>query len=315
MAEHSTERTYDMIIIGGGPGGLAAALYAQRYGMDVLLIAKEMGGLLTTTHIVENYPGILPMSGPDMMDVFVEQVKMFETPLLEAAVTELERLEDGEFHVCTDSVCYRAKTVVFATGTQHKHLHAPGEEEYRNKGVSYCATCDGFFFKNRVITIVGGGDSAAKEALLLSDYGSKVYMLCRSTLKGEPINNKRVRANPKITVIEGVVIEEVHGDGQKLTHVMLSKEFEGSRELRTDGLFVAIGHIAQTELARPLGVKMNARGEIEIDRTSRTSMPGFYAAGDCTDTGWKQAIISAAEGSQAANSAYEDLTNNVVLTK
>ncbi len=304
----------DIIIIGGGPGGLAAALYAKRYDMRVKVIMGEPGGLLTTTHIVENYPGILPMSGPDMMDVFLEQMKRFEVDMATEWVKTIKKTGDG-FEVCTDEKCHTSKSVILATGSKHRALDVPGEKEYQTKGVSYCATCDGFFFRDQVITVVGGGDSAAKEALLLADYGSHVYVIARSTLKGEPINNRRVREHPKITVIEGTVVTEVHGDGEKVTSVTLSKEFEGSKMLETAGLFIAIGHLPQTELAKQLDVKLNARGEIEIDRTSRTSLSLFYAAGDCTDTVWKQAIISAAEGSQAANSAYEDITKRSVKPK
>jgi thioredoxin-disulfide reductase len=306
---------YDVIIIGGGCAGLAAALYAKRYDLRVAVFAKELGGLITTTHIVENYPGIRPMSGWDMMDIFIDQMKTFDVKIIEKNVDTLKRNDDSTYTITVGEDTHSSKTIIFSTGTYHRHLEVPGEEEYANKGLSYCATCDGALHKGKKMVIAGGGDSASKEALLLSDYAEHVYIIARSTLKPEPINGQRVRENDKITVIEHNTISQVCGDGSTVTHVMLNNEYEGSTQLDIGAVFVAIGHIAQTELATDIGVEMNKKGEILIDKTSRTNLAGFYAAGDCTDTAWKQAIISAAEGSQAANSAYEDLTANIVRPK
>jgi len=309
---HNTQEHYDVIIIGGGCAGLSAALYAKRYELKTLVLAKELGGLITTTHIVENYPGIKPMSGWDMMDIFLEQMKLFDVEMIEKPVLSLHRKKDMLFEVCTQDMCYSSKTVILSTGTHHRELGAPGEVEYRNKGVSYCATCDGALFKGKPMAIIGGGDSAAKEALLLSTYAEHVYVIARSTIKPEPINRKRMEETHNITVIEHTQVAEVLGDGNTVVGVRLTQPFEGSDVLDVGAVFIAIGHIAQTELAQGLGVEMNTRGEVKIDRTSRTNIPGFYAAGDCTDAGWKQAIVSAAEGSQAANSAYEDITSDHV---
>ena len=305
---------YDVVIVGGGCAGLAAALYTQRYGLDTVVYAKELGGLITTTHIVENYPGIEPMSGWDMMDKFINQMELFDVEVVEKPVERIKRTNEY-FVVEVGGEMVHTKTVIYATGTYHRELEVPGEQEYANKGLSYCATCDGALFKGRRMVIAGGGDSAAKEALLLSDYAEHVYIVARSTLKPEPINGKRVAAKDNVTVIEHNTIAEVCGDGSTVTHVLLDEEFEGSKRLDVGAVFVAIGHIAQTELAKEVGVEMNKKGEIKIDKASRTSVTGFYAAGDCTDTAWKQAIISAAEGSQAANSAYEDITGGVVEPK
>ena len=306
---------YDVVIVGGGCAGLAAALYAKRYDLRTVVYAKELGGLITTTHIVENYPGIKPMSGWDMMDRFIEQMDIFDVEVVEKPVERIECAEDQLFLVHVDGEVVHTKTVIYATGTKHRELNVPGEEEYRNKGVSYCATCDGALFKGKKVVMVGGGDSAAKEGLLLSDYCEHVYIVARSTLKPEPINGKRVEQKQNITVIEHNEVSEVVGDGSTVTGVRLKNEWDGRDSLDVGGVFVAIGHIAQTDLAEPVGVEMNDKGEIKIDKQSRTNVRGFYAAGDCTDTEWKQAIISAAEGSQAANSAYEDVTGGVVEPK
>ncbi len=313
---------YDIIIIGGGCAGLAAALYAKRYQLKTLVIAKELGGLITTTHIVENYPGILPMSGWDMMNIFLKQMEQLEVELREGEVTAIRRVErcaDGScshtFELDANGKILTAKSVVFATGTKHRELGAPGEEMYRNKGVSYCATCDGALFKKKPLLVVGGGDSAAKEALLLSTYGSHVWVAARSTLRAEPINLRRIDNNEKVDIIAPNEVVEILGDGKSVTGVTLKNEYNGSTHLEVQGVFIEIGHLPQNEIAVPLGVTMNAKKEICIDRESKTNVPGFFAAGDCTDTGWKQAIVSASEGSQAANSAYEYLTKQFVSPK
>ncbi len=307
------ETDYDVIIIGGGCAGLAAALYAKRYTLKTLVIAKELGGLITTTHIVENYPGVLPQSGWDMMNLFLKQMELLEVEMKETSVTEIRHDEQKHiFTVCTAEICYTTKTVIFATGTKHRELNAPGEKQYYSHGVSYCATCDGALFKGKQLIVVGGGDSAAKEALLLSEYGSHVYVIARSKLRAEPINLHRIDKNPKIDIIEQNEILEILGDGKRVTQVKLKNEYNGAMSLDAQGIFIEIGHIALTELAKPLGVTMNQRGEILIDRTSKTNIPGFFAAGDCTDAAWKQAIVSASEGSQAANSAYEYITKDFI---
>jgi NADH-dependent peroxiredoxin subunit F len=310
---------YDVIIIGGGCAGLAAALYAKRYTLKTIVLAKELGGLITTTHIVENYPGVLPASGWDMMDLFLKQMKLAEVEMKEVEVTSLSVRQDAkgknEFVAVAGGETYTAKAVIFSTGTKHKELGVRGEKEYYSKGVSYCATCDGALFKGKKLLVAGGGDSAAKESLLLSEYGSHVYVIARSKLRAEPINLHRIDHNPKVDIIAPNQITEVIGDGKKVTHVKLLNPFNGSDVLEADGLFVEIGHLPVTELARPLGVAMNERNEILIDRASKTNVAGFFAAGDCTDTAWKQAIVSASEGSQAANSAYEYITKEFVENK
>jgi thioredoxin reductase (NADPH) len=309
---------YDVIIVGGGCAGLSAALYAKRYTLKTLVLAKELGGLITTTHIVENYPGVLPASGWDMMSLFLKQMELLEVEMKEVEVTEIKRVEHGRTHIFSVTAAgetYTAKTVVYATGTKHRELNAPGEKEYYSHGVSYCATCDGALFKGKKLAVVGGGDSAAKEALLLSEYGSHVYVIARSKLRAEPINLHRIDHNPKIDIIEANEVASIHGDGKKLTHITFKQPYMNATEFPLDGLFIEIGHLPLTDLAKSVGVALNSKNEILIDRTSRTNVPGFFAAGDCTDTAWKQAIVSSAEGSQAANSAFEYITKDFVQNK
>jgi thioredoxin-disulfide reductase len=314
------ETDYDVIMVGGGCAGLAAALYAKRYTLRTLVLAKELGGLITTTHIVENYPGVLPASGWDMMNLFLKQMEQLEVEMKEVEVTRIEKAQNGNgspvFTVSTSEPrTYTTKTVIFATGTKRRELNAPGEKEYYGKGVSYCATCDGALFKGKRLAVVGGGDSAAKEALLLSEYGSHVWVIARSKLRAEPINLHRIDKNPKVDIIEANEVAEIVGDGKRITHVKLKKSYNDSDVLELGGLFIEIGHLPSTDLANEVGPAKNDHGEIIIDRESRTNIPGFFAAGDCTNTPWKQAIVSASEGSQAANSAYEYITKEYVTNK
>src|SRR3989344_106838 len=246
--------TWDTITIGGGCVGVGAAIYAYRFNMKTALLSKELGGLITWTHLVENYPGLGAVSGLEMMEKFIAHAKLFDIPLLEGEeVTAIEKASHG-FTIKTKKRSYIAKTVIYATGTTVKQLGVPGEERLKSKGVSYCATCDAAFFRNKVVAMVGGGDSACKEALLLAEFASKVYIIARSNLlKPEPINAKRLAANPKIVPILKTNVVSMEGE-QKLTHIILDQPYDGSTTLKLDGVFIAIGHYANTDLVKSLGI-------------------------------------------------------------
>lgn len=296
---------YDLIIIGGGLAGYPAAVYASRFNLKTAVIAKEMGGLITTTHLVENYPGFISLSGPELAMKLEEHVKANNVPIVNDIVSEVKR--DGKHFLVKLDIkgeYVKAKSVIIATGTKHRHLGAPGEEELQGKGVSYCATCDGPFFKNKVVGIIGGSDSAAKEAMVLSQNSKKVYMFIRSYLKAEPINADRIKKIPNVEIIEGVNVKEIGGEN-KVSHVILDKEYEGSKKVDLDGVFIAIGMLPQNELAKQLDVKLNDKGEVIINRLSETNQDGVFAAGDLTDSEWKQGVVGSAEGSVAAYSAFE----------
>lgn len=303
MVDFDTE--YDLIIVGGGCAGYPAAVYAARFNLKTLVIAKEQGGLITTTHLVENYPGFISLTGQELADNLENHVKANNVPIMNDIVKSVEKKEDY-FFVKTDILEkeFKAKAVVLATGTRHKHLDVTGEKEFSARGVSYCATCDGPFFRNKTVAIVGGSDSATKEAMVLSQTASKVYMLIRSHLKAEPINADRLKKIENIEVVEGVNVKEIKGD-KVLSHVILDKEYNGSSELKLDGLFIAIGQIPQSELAKSLGVETNDKGEVIVDKMSKTNVEGVFCAGDLTDMPWKQGIVGASQGSIAGYSAFE----------
>lgn len=297
---------YDVIIIGGGVCGLSAGMYAGRLGMKTLVLEGEVwGGTITTTNIVENWPGIKSISGEDLAMQVLEHAKEYEIDIKRERVTEVKRNgEKGCFVVTTGDGAYDGVTVIFATGTKHKKLPAKNAVRFENKGVHYCALCDGPLYSGKEVAVIGGGDSAAKEALLLSDYTEKVYLLVRDEkLRAEPVNVERVKKNKKIEVMTKVSVVEIIGSS-RLEALVLDKRDGGKDELKVDAAFVAIGLIPLSEVAEKMGVKVNERKEIVIDRRSATDIEGVFACGDVTDTKFKQAITGAGEAVTAAYWAY-----------
>jgi len=297
---------YDFIIIGGGISGLSAAMYASRLGLKTLVLAEMPGGLITTTHLVENWPGIKSISGPDLAMSLQEHAQASGAEMKYEKVANIEKSSNNIFKIKTGSNEYQGKALLIATGTHHRRLGVPGEKELENKGVSFCALCDGAFFKEKVVAVVGGGDSAAKEAIFLSEHASKVYIVVRKDfMRAEPINAKQVEENPKIEVLYETEIEEIVG-----TDSVEKVRFKDGREIEMQGVFMAIGHIAQTDLVKDLGVELNEKGEIKINRKTQTNVPGVFAAGDCADTEFKQAITGSGEAVTSAYYAYHFVNTN-----
>lgn len=302
--------TYDTIIIGAGCAGLGSAMYAGRLNLKTLMVGDNIGGAITLTDVVENYPGFIRLTGQELADNLRKHAEDYNIERAEAKVTKI-RKDYGCFFVETDeNKVYETKTIIFATGTEWRKLNVSGEKEFANKGVHYCALCDGAIYQGKVVAVVGGGDSAAKEALLLSQYANKVYILVRGDkLRGEPINNDRVTKNPKIEVITKVNAEGIVGN-KIVKGIVLDRSINGSTTLSLDAVFVAIGHTALSQLAKDIGIATNEKGEIIIDKQSKTNVPGFFAAGDVTDTVFKQAITGVSEGVTAVYSAYTYINEN-----
>ncbi len=309
---------FDFLIIGAGCAGASGAMYASRLNMKTVMIAEMPGGLITTTHLVENWPGIKAISGPDLAMSLLDHAKSFGVELknekilqIDTATLTAEELEAGKrpgFLVHSASNKYLAKTILIATGTMHRKIGCKGEKELENKGVSYCALCDGAFFRNKTVCVVGSGDSAAKEALLLTQFADKVYVVSRTTLHPEPVNLQRVKDNPKIECLDKAEIAEISGTN-KVEKIIL----KDGREIPMDGVFVAIGHIPLSDIVGNLGVKLNDRKEIEINRKSETNVAGIYAAGDVCNTEFKQAITGAAEAVTSSFWAYEYLNAHEIV--
>lgn len=301
--------TYDTVIIGAGVTGYGSAMYAGRLGLKTLVIGETPGGTIINTNIVENYPGFKKLTGQELADHIKEHAMDYKdfVDVKDGRVTKLEK-KGKEFiiHVRDDKV--KAKTIIFATGSKWRELKVPGHDEFKNKGVHYCALCDGFFYRGKTAAVIGGADSAAKDALVLSEHAKKVYMIYRgSEIRPEPVNKKRVMEKKNIELIHDTNVVEIKGDETGVTSVMLDNSYKGKKELEMEGVFIAIGHIPLSQLAKDIGVELNNRGEIKINRRSETNVPGFYAAGDVADTHFKQAITGVAEGVTAAHSAYEYL--------
>ena len=309
------EKMYDLVIIGGGVAGLGAALYAGRFQMKTALIAENLGGTIVLTNDIANYPGFRQITGMDLAGKLEEHVKDYAVKIVESKATKIEKCKEGCFKVFTGKEHYHTKTIIFATGTEWRKLNVPGEKEFTGKGVHYCALCDGAFYKGKTIAVVGGSDSAAKEALLLTEYGKKVYIIYRKEkIRAEPINLGRVNKNKKIDIINNTNVVGIKGD-KFVRSVVLDKAYKGSKELKLDALFVEIGHLPLSGLAKDIGVKLNDKKEIIIGREGKTNVKGIFAAGDVVDSRFKQAITGVAEGVQAAYSAYYYISENEIICR
>ncbi len=298
------EKTYDLIVLGGGPTAIACAIYAARFAMDVLIVGKVFGGLIATTDIVENYPGITSISGQGLMEMFKNHMNSLSIPYISDEIRSIENVGDY-FILHSFFQKFKAKSICIATGSERRKLGIPGEAEFAGKGVSYCATCDGPFYKDKVVCVIGGSDSAAKEALFLAQNVKKVYIIYRKEeIRAEPINKKRVYENKKIEIINNTNVIEIVGK-TTVNHVI----FDNGKELEVDGVFIEIGSIPNSEIAQRIGIKTNEKGEIIINRKSETNMPGIFAAGDVIYAPFKQAITGVAEGVIAAYSAFDYLKN------
>lgn len=300
----------DVIIVGSGPAGWTAAIYTARAGFSPLVIAGELdaGGALMTTTEVENFPGWPEgIEGPLLMEKMQAQAEKFGAEVEYEDATELQL--DGEVKtVVAGGTTYRARAVILALGSAYRKLGVPGEQEFSGKGVSYCATCDGFFFKDRVISVVGGGDSALTEALFLSRFGAPVHLIHRrEEFRASKVMADRVIADPNIQIHWNSRVAEINGN-DALESVILEDTVTGERSvLPTAALFVAIGHDPRSDVVSSQ-LKVDDGGYIEVDEPStRTSIPGVFAAGDVVDHVYRQAITAAGAGCRAALDAQEYL--------
>lgn len=314
---------FDLIIIGAGGSGLAGAMYAARLGLKTLVLGAShgtdlaVGGVITTTHIVENYPGFIGLTGAELAKKIEEHARSYDLVTVKQEKVVGVKKAGKQFSVKTKMAEYRGKTILFATGTRWRKLEVIGSEKFEGKGIHYCALCDAPFYKNKTTAVIGGSDSAAKEALLLTEHAKKVYIIHRGDeIHPEPINMKRVKANRKIEILDCTNILEVKG--KEFTEaVVLDNAYKGKKELKIDGIFVDIGHIPASDLAKSLGVKTTkVECEIKIDPlTSETNVPGVFAAGDVTDKPFKQLITGVADACIAAHSAYEYIKEGKVKRK
>ncbi len=304
---------YDLIILGAGPAGLAASIYASYHKLNHLVIGDIIGGTPIEAAVIKNWPGIKQISGVELMRNFRGHAEDLGGTVIQGRVVGLKN-EKNRFEVNVDNQYYHSKTLLLAMGTKRRRLNIPGEDKFLGKGVSYCATCDAIFFKNKIVAVVGGADSAAAAANLLAEHASKVYIIYRnSELRCQPAYLEQIKKNPKITVIYNTNVLEVHGD-KKVESVFLDNPYEASQLLKTDGVFVEIGAMPSTDLLNEIDLKLNPQGYIMVDEWGRTNVLGIYAAGDITTNtmGFNQIVAAAADGATAVNAIYKYLKETKV---
>ena len=304
----------DLVIVGSGPAGYTAAIYAARAQLNPLIYEGSVtaGGALMNTTEVENFPGFVDgVMGPDLMDNMRKQAKRFGAELITDDIVEMDLL--GEIKTLKDGSgnTIKAKSVILATGSAYREIGLVNEKRLSGHGVSWCATCDGFFFRDQVIAVVGGGDSAVEEATFLTRFASKVVLIHRrDSLRASKIMAERAAANPKIEFLWNTEVIDVLGES-KVTGLKLRSTVDGSESERDfTGLFVAIGHVPRSELIASQ-VVLNSEGYVEVDgRSTRTNIPGVFACGDLVDHTYRQAITAAGSGCQAALDAEKFLSHH-----
>ncbi len=301
----SEKHLYDLVIIGGGPGGLSAGIYAMRAALETVLIEKGiMGGQVVMSDMVENYPGFETITGADLSQKFAQHAQSYGLNTVYEEVTEV--LPGLEFHTVklANGEEYRSHAVIIATGGSPKMLNVPGEMEYYGKGVSYCGVCDGFFFRNKTVVVIGGGDTAAEEALYLAKLAKKVYMVHRrDELRAGMILQERVKSECKIEMLWNTVCTCINAGDDGVDSVSLKSTKTGKDwNLPTDGTFIFIGFNPNNKLV-PRGVKMDAEGYVITDEKCETAIPGVYVIGDLRAKFARQIVVAASDGCIAALAA------------
>ena len=300
------EKKYDIIILGGGPAGLSSAIYAVRYGLRTILISRDIGGTANLAHLIENYPGYNG-SGRKLMQKFYNHAKSQGAEFLDDDIIDL-RKNKREFLITTTREKISGKAIIIALGTQKRKLNIPGEDKFVGKGVSYCATCDAFFFKKKNVAIIGGGDSACKAALLLSGMAKKVYLIHRREKERCEVGvAKKLRLKKNIEYLNNSSPFEIKGKHKvsELIFIRNNSRFPKQERLKVDGIFVEIGGMPVSDIAKLLKVNIDELGHIHVDSEMNTNIHGVFAAGDVVKSKLKQVVVAASQGAIAAKSAYD----------
>jgi thioredoxin reductase (NADPH) len=294
---------YDVVIIGAGPAGLTAGIYSARYNLKALIIGEILGGYATEAFKICNFPTYKELTGMEFAQKMGEQVKALGVEVKMEIVNFVEKKKSG-FLIKSDSKEYEARKIILACGTKKRKLGVEGEEHFEGRGISYCATCDGPLFKNKVVGVVGGGNSALTSALLLTKHAKKVYIIYRKDnfFRADPAWVDLIEKNKKIEAVFNSTVAELSGD-KFLEKIKLNS----GKELKLEGLFVEIGSVPCVDFAKMLGLKLDEEGYVAVDKKQRTSVSGVFAAGDVTNPPLKQIITAAAQGATAAQSIFEEL--------
>jgi thioredoxin reductase (NADPH) len=306
-----------VLIIGSGPAGLSAALYAARADLDpVVLTGMELGGQVSLTYAVENYPGFPEgIGGMEMVDLFQKQAQRFGARIEFDLASEVDFSERPYIVKTQNGKIYKAESVIISTGASAVHLNVPGEDELTGRGVSYCATCDGWFFKEKDVIVVGGGDSAVEESLFLTRYADKVTIVHRrDELRAGAILAERVKANPKIDISWNTIVKEISGNGAVRTVRLQDTQTGEEKEREVDGVFIFIGHSPNTSLFTDQ-LDMDQNGYLIVDNLMQTNIPGVFAAGEVADPHFRQVVTSAGMGAAAAIQANRFMEENPLPEK
>jgi len=296
-------KRYDLVIIGGGPAGMTAGLYAVRSGLKTAIVSKDIGGTASSILDLENWPGFKG-NGAELMKQFYEQLKSYDIDFVMKNVKRIKK-EKEKFVVETEELKLASSAIILATGTERRKLKIPGEEKLRGKGVSYCVTCDAFFFKGKIVGVIGGSDCAATSALALAELVKKVYVIHRGNkLKCEEISLKKLEKKKNVEIIYNAITKEIKGE-KKVEGLIVDDEGK-VREVKMDGVFIEIGSVPIMEFAKSLGLKLD-ENYIIVDEEMKTSCLGVFAAGDVTHHKLKQVVVASGQGAIAAKSAYEYL--------
>ena len=303
------QKTYDLTIIGGGPAGAAAAVYAARKRLTSVLIAGEWGGQSIVSPSIENWIGTPTISGDDLAKSFEKHVKAYAEDIVDIKVPEwvtgVSKNDDGTFLTTTDKESYVSKSVLITTGSKRRRLSVPGSDEFEHKGLTYCASCDGPLFSGQDTVVVGGGNAAFETAAQLLAYAKSVTLLNRTnTLKADPVTVEEVNKDPKFTLINNATTKEIHGEQFVTGITYTDTEKQTDVRLEVKGIFVEIGLIPNTDMMKDV-VTLNSYGQVEIDpRTQRTGTKGIWAAGDCTNVLYHQNNIAAGDAVKALEDIY-----------
>jgi len=299
------KETYDLIIIGAGPAGITAAIYAARKKINCLVVTLDVGGQAALSGTIENYTGYQFVSGIELVAKFEEHVKKYNVEVRENEAVKEVLEENGKIRVKTEKNTYLSRTVIIASGKKSKALGAAGEKELKNKGLTYCATCDGPLFEGKKVAVVGGGNSALDAALQLVRIAEEIYVInILDSLGGDAVMREKLEKSKKVTIINNAEVTKILG--QKMVEGIAYRKDSEEKELIVQGVFVEIGLIPNSEFA--IGVNKNEQGEILVNAQTGTNVPGIFAAGDVTSVFEKQIIIAAGEGSKAALKVFKYLS-------
>lgn len=300
---------YDIAIVGSGPAAYSASIYASRYKLSNIIFGKIIGGTISEAHKVCNYPGLSDISGLELGMKFEKQAKELGAEVAYESVIDIKKM-DEVFHVYTDGKKeYEAKTVILTTGTERNKLMLPDEEKYLGKGLSYCATCDAMFYRDKTVAVVGGKNAAVMSATMLSDIAKKVYLIYRGTeLLGEPMWVDQLIGRKNVEIILKTLPVGLEGEN-RLERIKLSQPYNGEQYINVDGIFIEIGSEPNAALPNILGIGVDEKKYIKVDNSQATNVEGIWAAGDCTtaSNGFRQVVTAVGEGGIAANAIYKYL--------